>query len=303
MDYEKLKIFVQVAECGSLSKAASLNHIGPSALSRQLSTLETDFGGRLLHRTGRGVSLTEFGNRILPNAKKLLAETARFAAEIDSAASICRGVVHIGCVTSLAPRLITPLLLQARQRYPEVLLHVVTGMSGQVEQWVADGTVDFGFVIRHGATNLITDDHVLITSSPLCLVAAPGDRLTCKTAVPFTDLHEVPLIQPGPATSRQSLEEIARELSVCLNVIAEVDSLDLIKNLVARRGGYALLLEMSIKEDVKAGVLSAAKVIEPEMIGHVCLVHGPKKTGNRASREIGIFARQVAEDSRLTSNF
>jgi DNA-binding transcriptional LysR family regulator len=86
-------------------------------------------------------------------------------------------------------------------------------------------------------------------------------------------------------------------------VIAEVDSLDLIKNLVARRGGYALLLEMSIKEDVKAGVLSAAKVIEPEMIGHVCLVHGPKKTGNRASREIGIFARQVAEDSRLTSYF
>jgi LysR family transcriptional regulator, nitrogen assimilation regulatory protein len=303
MDFEKLTIFVQVAECGSLSKAATLNHIGPSALSRQLSALETECGGRLLHRTGRGVSLTEFGQRILPNAKALLEEAARFKSEIDSAASICRGVVHIGCVTTLAPRLMTPVLLQARQRYPEVLLHVVTGMSGQVEQWVADGTVDFGFVIRHGTTNLINDDHVLITSSPLCLVAAPKDRLTLKSEVSFTNLHEVPLIQPGPAASRQSLEEMARELSVCLNVIAEVDSLDVIKNLVAQRGGYALLLEMSIKEDVQAGRLSAAKIVEPEMIGHVCLAHGPRKSGSRAAREIGMLARHVAQDAKFAGGF
>jgi DNA-binding transcriptional LysR family regulator len=301
MDLEKLKIFVQVAECGSLSKAATLNHLGSSALSRQLSALEAEYGGRLLHRTGRGVSLTEFGQRILPNAKALLQEAVRFKAEIDAAANICRGVVHIGCVTTLAPRLMPPVLLLARQRYPEVRLHVVTGMSGQVEQWVADGTVDFGFVIRHGATNLITDDRVLITSSSLCLVAAPGDRLTRSAEVSFTNLHEVPLIQPGPAASRQSLEDTARELSVRLNVIAEVDSLDLIKSLVAQRGGYALLLEMSIREDVQAGRLSAAKVVQPEMIGYVCLVHGPRKSASRAAREIGLLVRQVAADARFPS--
>jgi LysR family transcriptional regulator, nitrogen assimilation regulatory protein len=301
MDFEKLEIFVQVAECGSLSKAATLNNVGPSALSRQLSALEAEFGGRLLHRTGRGVTLTEFGQRILPNAKALIEEAARFKAEIDSAATICRGVVHIGCVSTLAPRLMTPVLLQARLRYPEVLLHVVTGMSGQVEQWVADGTVDFGFVIRHGTTNLINDDHVLITSSPLCLVAAPRDRLTIKSEVSFISLHEVPLIQPGPAASRQSLEDTARELSVRLNVIAEVNSFDVIKNLVAQHGGYALLLELSIREDVKAGRLSASKVVEPEMIGHVCLVHGPRKTGGRAAREIGMLVRHVAQDAKFSS--
>jgi DNA-binding transcriptional LysR family regulator len=293
MDFEKLEIFVQIADCGSLSKAAMINHVGPSGLSRQLAALEVECGGRLLHRTGRGVSLTELGQRILPNAKALLHEVQRFKAEVEAASATCRGVVHIACVTSVATRLMTPVLLLARQRYPDVLLHIVTGMSGQVEQWVAEGSVDLGFVIRHGTENQLPDDHQLILSSPLCLVGPPGDRLTRSGEIEFSSLNNVPLIQPGHASSRQSLDETARSLGVRLNFIAEVDSLDLIKILVAKRGGNALLLEMSIAEDVLAGRLSVARVVQPEMTGHVCLVYAPKKSGNRATREIALLVRQV----------
>jgi LysR family transcriptional regulator, nitrogen assimilation regulatory protein len=297
MDIEKLEIFVQVAELGSLSKAAVLNHAGPSALSRQLAALEAECGGRLLHRTGRGVSLTELGQRILPNAKVLLQEAGRFKAEIEAASSVCRGVVNIGCVATLATRLMAPVLLLARQRYPEVRLHVVTGMSGQIEQWVSDGSLDLGFVIRHGTENQPPDDELLVLTSPVCLVGPPGDRLTKSREVEFANLHEVPLIQPGPASSRQSLEETARKLAVRLNIIAEVDSLDLMKSLVAQRGGYALLLEMSVAEDVQAGRLSAARVVHPEMVGRVCLINAPGKSGDRAAREISVLVRQAAEDA------
>ena len=303
MELEKLEIFVQVVECGSLSKAATMGQVSPSALSRQIAALEAECGGRLLHRTGRGVSLTELGQRIFPSAKALLQEAERFKAEVAAASNVCRGVVRIGCVTTLAARLMTPVLLLARQRYPEVLLHVVTGMSGQIEQWIAEGSVDFGFVIRHGADSRLADDHVSVISSPLCLVGPPVDRLTRSSEVAFANLHEVPLIQPGPAASRQSLDETARQMSIRLNVIAEVDSLDLIKSLVAQRGGYALLLELSIAEDVRAGRLSAAKLVQPEMIGHVCLVHSSKKSGGRAAREIALLVRQVAMDGWLSNGF
>jgi DNA-binding transcriptional LysR family regulator len=190
-------------------------------------------------------------------------------------------------------------LLLARQRFPDVLLHIMTGMSGQVEQWVADGSVDLGFVIRHGTENQPPDDHLLILTSPLCLVGPPGDRMTRSPEIEFSRLHEMPLIQPGHASSRQSLDETARRLGVHLNVIAEVDSLDLIKSLVAQRGGNALLLEMSIADDIQTGRLSASKVTQPEMIGHVCLVYAPKKSGDRATREIALLVRQVVMGSGL----
>jgi LysR family transcriptional regulator, nitrogen assimilation regulatory protein len=296
MEFEKLEIFVLVAECGSLSKAAVLSHVGPSGLSRQLAALEAECGGRLLHRTGRGVSLTELGQRILPSAKALLKEAERFKSEVETASNVCRGVVHIGCVSTYAARM-APLLLMARQRFPEVLLHVVTGMSGQVEQWVADGSVDLGFVVRHDTHEESSEDQLLILSSPLCLIGPPGDRLTRSGEFAFADLHEVPLIQPGPAASRLALEELARKASVRLNVIAEVDSLDLMKSLVAQRGGYALLLEMSVKEDVQAGRLSAARLVSPGMVGRVCLMRAPGKAGDRATREVALLARQVALDA------
>jgi DNA-binding transcriptional LysR family regulator len=92
-------------------------------------------------------------------------------------------------------------------------------------------------------------------------------------------------------------------MSVRLNVIAEVDSLDLMKSLVAQRGGYALLLELSIREDVRAGRLSAARVITPEMVGHVCLVQAPGKSGDRAAREIAVLVRQVAMEAGRSKGF
>jgi LysR family transcriptional regulator, nitrogen assimilation regulatory protein len=185
----------------------------------------------------------------------------------------------------------------ARRRFPEVLLHVATGMSGQVEQWLADGSIDLGFVVRHDSHEQPAEDRLLVLSSPLCLVGPPSDRLTRSSQIAFADLNDVPLIQPGPAASRQSLEDLARKSSVRLNVIAEVDSLDLMKSLVAQRGGYALLLEMSVREDVQAGRLSAARIVSPEMVGHVCLIRAPGKAGDRATREIALLARQVAVET------
>jgi LysR family nitrogen assimilation transcriptional regulator len=303
MDIEKLQVFVQIADCGSLSKAATTNRVSPSALSRQIAALEAECGGRLLHRTGRGVSLTELGQRILPSAKALLQESARFTAEIEEARGGCRGVVHIGCVATLAARLMTPVLLLARQRFPEVLLHVVTGMSGQVEQWVADCSVDLGFVVRHGVEGQLPEDHVLVMTSPVCLVGPPGDHLTRSGEIPFARLDGVPLIQPGAASSRHALEELARQQAVRLNVVAEVDSLDLMKSLVARRGGYALLMETTIGEEVKKGQLSAARVVNPDMVGQICLVTAPRKTGDRAAREIALLVRQVSLGSEIDGSW
>ncbi len=66
MEFARLKLFIQVAEAGSLSKAAVLLDSVQSAISRQIAALERDCGRRLFDRTGRGVTLTDFGKRVFP---------------------------------------------------------------------------------------------------------------------------------------------------------------------------------------------------------------------------------------------
>lgn len=299
MNIERLRIFIQVVDCGSLSKAATINRVGASALSRQLAALEEECGGRLVHRTGRGVALTELGERILPSARSLLKESLRFSNEVLEASGVCRGTVHVGCVQTLASRLLTPLFLLVRQKFPEVRLHAVTGMSGQVEQWIAEGSVDLGFVIRHDVGRPPPEDHVLVMKSPICLVGPSDNHLTSKKEIDFARLDGVPLIQPGVGSSRQSLEELASSMDVNLNIVAEADSLDLMKNLVSQQVGYALLLESSIHDEVADGRLSASKLVNPSLTAQVCLVNSPGKSSGRASREISSLARQMVNNLQI----
>ncbi|MBE0615696.1 MAG: LysR family transcriptional regulator, partial [Burkholderiales bacterium] len=72
MDLRRLRAFGAVAAHGSFSRAAAVLGLDASALSRQVALLERELGGRLFHRTGRGVALTELGERLAPLARALL---------------------------------------------------------------------------------------------------------------------------------------------------------------------------------------------------------------------------------------
>ena len=101
MDLDRLKIFVQVAELGSLSKAASVTGVPQSAISRKITALEQDCSGRLFHRTGRGVTLTEFGQRVLPRIKALIDDAQQLSDDLKSSAGVPAGTVRIGFLPSL----------------------------------------------------------------------------------------------------------------------------------------------------------------------------------------------------------
>lgn len=294
MDLAKLEMFVRVAQLGSLSRAAPHYDLGPSALSRQLAALEAECHGRLLHRTGRGVRLTELGERIFPRARVLLAEAQALSDEISEVAGVCRGTVHVACLPVIATPLISRVILRARERYPEVVIHASDGLRGQIEQSLADGRVDLGFVIR------LTGDKTAeqpLAVSPLCLVGPAGDRLTSRPAFDFKSLDGLPILLPAASEPvRISLTGIARQLGVTLNVVAEIDSVHLMKDLAAAGVGYALLSMMSIVDELKAARLSATPIVNPEIKRAIYLMASTRKVSSLAVREVSRLIRQVAEE-------
>lgn len=294
MDLAKLEMFVRVAELGSLSKASIHYNLGASALSRQLAAIEAEFHGRLLHRTGHGVRLTELGREILPKAIALIAQARSLKAEVDTATSIPRGTVHVACQTAFAAPLMTRVVKLAREKFPEVVVHVAEGMSGQIEQWLADGTVDIGFVLRKSAG--ATSDR-LLARSRLCLVGPAGDRLTLRKEVEFKLLDGLPLLQPAlPNAFRQMIADIARKHGVRLNVVAEVDSFPLTKDMVAAGIGYGILSAAGVMQELKTGRLSATRIVNPEIKGSIYLSTPARKPASLAAREVLRLVRQVAED-------
>ena len=293
MDLEKLKTFVRIVEYGSLSAASRHLGLGPSALSRQMAVLETEMRGRLLHRTGRGVEMTELGERILPRARRLIEEAAALEAEVAASSGIFRGNVHVAAVPAISSSLMTKVVYLARQKYPDVIIHVMVGLTGQVEQWIDEGTADLGFVLKTSPM----EDHTPLATSRMLLVGKPGDHLTNRPEITFRRLDGVPLIRPGgPSGFRRKLDEVAMDQEIKLNFVAEVDSHSLTKQMVAAGVGYALMAEPAVQQELDEGRLSGSVVVQPSLPALFYLVHGKQKNASLATRELSRFIRNVAEE-------
>ena len=117
-------LFAKVAELGSLTRVANALNSPQSAISRQIAQLETQCGGKLFRRTGRGVVLTEFGEVIHARILPLIAEADRLADDILTTNSIPMGEVRVGLLPSSVSMFAGRLYRRAREQFPRVHLHL-----------------------------------------------------------------------------------------------------------------------------------------------------------------------------------
>src|SRR5205823_952564 len=173
MDYAAWKLFIDAAEMGSLSKVAVVYGTSQPHISRRISELEREYGGRLFQRTGRGVAMTELGQRIAPQIRAWLTSTQQLANDVRTSAGTPIGTVRIGSLPSTAHPLVTTLYYRLKKRYPLVQLAVREGQGAQLENWLEDGSVDLAILYRTSPTPRNGDTYLVETAT--YLVSADGD--------------------------------------------------------------------------------------------------------------------------------
>lgn len=300
MDYVAWKLFIDVVERGSLSKVAMAYGSSQPRVSRQIGELEEECGGRLFQRTGRGVVLTELGQQIAPKVRAWLTSTEQLANDIRTSASTPVGKVRIGSLPSTAHPLVTTLYYQLRERYPLVQLTVREGQGAQLETWLDDGSVDLAILYRTSPTPKNGDTYLV--AKPTWLVSATGDPLTAQSTVPFSALHNLPLVSfCRPNSWRNLLEQLSIEHGISLNIALEADSISLQTHIVADGGMYALLGQYAIANASKSLPLQASKLVEPVVIRHIALAMSRHGQLTPACRAVMQVTREITQsgDTRL----
>ena len=124
--WTELQLFVQVAETGSLSRAAQALELSNAAASRHLTALEERLGGRLVERNTRRLYITETGQEFLRRTKAVLAELQDAESAVNAATLNPTGTLKITASLSFAMNHIAPLLPEYTRRYPQVSVHIET---------------------------------------------------------------------------------------------------------------------------------------------------------------------------------
>lgn len=270
MDYGAWKLFIDAAELGSLSKVAVAYGTSQPQISRQISDLEREYGGRLFQRTGRGVALTELGQRVAPKIRVWLASTQQLANDVRTSVGTPIGTVRIGSLPSTAYPLVTTLYYRIKKRYPLVQLAVREGQGAQLETWLEDGSVDLAILYRSSPSPKNGDTYLVET--PTYLVGAHGDELTSRSTVPFSALDSVPLVLfCRPNSWRSRLEQLSAEHGISLNVALEADSLSLQTHVAADGGIYALLGPYAIAAASRELRLQSSRIVDPPVTRHIAL--------------------------------
>lgn len=300
MHYALLKLFVDVAELGSLTKVALAHGTTQPHVSRQISELERECGGRLFQRTGRGVVLTELGQRIEPKVRIWLSETDQLVSDIKSTAGTPIGTVRIGIMPSSAHPLVSTLYYRLQEKYPHVKLLVREGQGAQLDNWLESGSVDLAVLYRHSPQPANGDIYLIETLT--YLVGAAGDALTRQSAVPFSALNDLPLVLfCRPNNWRDRLDELAGAHQVRLNVAAEADSLSLQTEIVVHGGVYALLGPYAVANELKSGRIQAAPLVNPEMRRYIALAMSRHGQLTLACRVVMELIQQIVRTSQAST--
>lgn len=276
------QVFLRVAEAGSLGKAATALAWPPSAVSRAVAELERRCGERLFVRTGRGVTLTEFGRQLLPRVERLVADAQQLAEEIRCARGRPVGEVAVGLLPSAVPRYAGPLAERVRASLPGVRLHLVEGASASLEEQLRDGRLDMAVVLREDAGAL--GDERLLARVPLYLVSRRGDAAVAGDVVPLAALSGLPLVLPSrPHLLRARLDRLCAEHGLQLHVAIEADSVQLQLEVAAAGGGCAIASLAGGAVDPRLG---AARIVQPELERYVVLAESPRRPHTQATRGV-----------------
>ncbi len=286
MQINNFRLFLEVAELGSLTKVAARRQTVQSHISRQISDLESECGGALFRRTGRGVVLTEFGHYVEKRVRQWVQQSDELFGDIQQSAKIPMGEVKIGILPSAAHPLMTQVFKKVHHAYPKIQLNIREGQGSELDALLDTGSVDMAILFRYEKPH--SHEEVLLSTASTYLVSSPGLSLTYGETVDFKRLEGLPLVLPRKGSHwRSILDETARSKGFQLQAEVEADSLKVQKEIIANNPHmYALLGPFSVNEELRQGRLQSAKVIAPDLKRYVTLAMPKQGHITQASKTV-----------------
>jgi len=191
MNIQKYMAFVKTIEYGSLTKAAEALNYTQSGISRMIKDLETDWGVTLLERGRSGVSLTSDGIKLLPQLKRICHEHEILMTQINDLQDMQAGMIRIGTFSSVATHWLPNMIKAFQQNYPKIDFELLLGDYTEIESWIIEGRVDFGFLRLPTKSELET---IFLEQDRLMVVLPENHPLADCDKFPINELTNSPFM-------------------------------------------------------------------------------------------------------------
>lgn len=256
MQIESFRVFRDLVESQSFSKAAQMNSITQSAVSQQIRAMEDRFRIPLIERSSKRFALTREGELLYGTSKDIISHFDTLTNQFNEMRNIISGNIRIATVYSIGLHELPPYLKRFLKEFPNVNVHVEYRRSNQVYEEVQAGTCDLGLVAFASPKKSLKTE--AFKKDRLVLICAPNHALSTKDEVEVKDIGATKFIGFEPdIPTRRAIDKIFRDAGFDPKPVMEFDNIETVKRAVEIDAGISIVPRATIEQEVRAGSLIA----------------------------------------------
>jgi DNA-binding transcriptional LysR family regulator len=291
MQIDSLKVFCDLAETESFTKAAHINGVTQSAVSQQISSLERQFKSLLIERSKKKFRLTREGQLLYDYSKQIIQTYDALHSKLQEIKDIISGTIRVATIYSIGLHDLPPYVKRFLKDYPTVNVHVEYRRANQVYEGVLGNIVDLGLVAYPVPDAKL--EVIPLRKDPLVLACHPQHPLAKLKAVKLKALNGQKFISFEPdIPTRKALDKLLKGQGVAVEHVMEFDNIETVKRAVELDCGVAIVPATTIRQEVADQTLAAvplegnhfrplaaihrkAKVLSPAIKQFVALLKEP----------------------------
>jgi len=256
MQIESLKVFCDLTETESFTKAAQINGVTQSAVSQTISSLERQFKSLLIERSKKNFRLTAEGEVLYDYSKQILQMYDALHSKLQEIQDVISGNIRLATIYSIGLHVLPPYLKKFLKGFPTVNVHVEYRRHNQVYEDVLGNVVDLGLVAYPARDAKL--ETVILRKDPLVLITNPQHALAKQKSVKLKALsgHKFVSFEKDIPT-RKALDKILKDHGVSVNHVMEFDNVETVKRAVEIDSGIAIVPQETIRQEVANQSLAA----------------------------------------------
>lgn len=272
MHIENFKIFSDLVESQSFSRAAKLNGVTQSAVSQQLRSMERHFNVLIVDRSQKQFRLTREGHKLYDSAKEILHRYEKLISELQEMRKVISGTIHLSTIYSIGLHELPPYITRFLKEFPSVNVRVEYRRSNLVYEDILQNAVDLGLVAYPNKMRQL--EVIPFQEDKLVLICSPKNPLAQRKSLDLKDLSQEKLIgfdQDIP--TRKATDQIFRDVKLELEPVMEFDNIETVKRAVEIDAGVAVVPHATVMQEIQQNLLVAVPFKGKQFTRPLSIIH------------------------------
>src|ERR1051326_8090284 len=284
MQIESLKVFCDLAETESFTKAAQINQVTQSAVSQQISSLERQFKSLLIERSKKKFRLTREGEVLYEYSKQIIQTYDSLHSKLQEIKDIISGTIRLATIYSIGLHDLPPYIKKFLKSYPTVNVHVEYRRSNQVYEDVLGNVVDMGLVAYPNKDAKL--EIVPLRKDRLVMISHPQNPLAKNKAIHLNDIAGQKFIGFEPdIPTRKAIDKIFKDHNIAVHTVMEFDNIETVKRAVEIDAGISVVPQGTIIQEVTKQTLAAVPFEDAEFYRPLAAIYKKNKVLSPAMKQ------------------